>query len=112
MKSHVVVGFVLLNLSTLAIAADIPAADPAIRAQYVKEYSAACVKGIEDKPALKVLYSHKTVEVYCNCRQRYRADAITQAIKEDRRGKAVQDEAEAYATKQCTPILINQVEHE
>lgn len=100
----------MLNLS--AIAADIPAADPAIRAEYVKRNSAACVKAIEDQPGLKAFYSHKTVEVYCNCRQRYRADVITQATKEDRRGKAVQDEAAAYEKTKCASILINQVEHE
>jgi len=96
--------------SAAAFAADVPEASAEFRAQYIKENTSACVKGIEDQADLKALYSSKTVEAYCTCRQRYRADVIAQAKKDGRRG--VFDEAAAYAEKKCNHILIEQLEHE
>jgi len=96
--------------SAAAFAADVPEASAEFRAQYIKENTSACVKGIESQADLKALYSSKTVEVYCTCRQRYRADVVAQATKDGKRG--VFDEAAQYAEKKCNRILIEQLEHE
>jgi hypothetical protein len=112
MKHFVLLSLFSMSLASSAIAADFPKADDAFRAEQVKKYSAACVKGIEDKPDLRVRYSHQTVEAYCACRQRYAADVYAQAIKQDRRGKAVEDEATNYAQEKCVHILLKQLEHE
>jgi len=96
--------------SVAAVAADVPEASAEYRAQYIKENTKACVNGIEEQADLKALYSSKTVEVYCTCRQRYRADVVAQAEKDGKRG--VFDEAAAYAEKKCNHILIEQLEHE
>jgi hypothetical protein len=99
-------------LSCVGFAADVPEASAEFRAQYIKENAAACIKGIEDKPDLRTLYSHKTVETYCTCRQRYKADVIARAMKAEQRGKAVSDEAYEYAEQKCNYILIEQRESE
>ncbi|MDR2219012.1 MAG: hypothetical protein LBE24_00340 [Methylobacillus sp.] len=82
------------------------------RAKITDEYAMECIKGIEDEPDLRAVYSHKTVEVYCVCRQRYRADVLAQAIKDDERGKAVSDRAAAYAHENCKYILLQGLEKE
>jgi hypothetical protein len=121
MKKIITLGLLLLMgaNSPFVIAAadvpgapDIPAASAEFRAKYVAENTAACVKGIEASVELKALYSAKTVEVYCKCRQRYRADVIAQAIKDGKRGKAVDDQGADYAQAKCSRILISQLEIE
>jgi hypothetical protein len=102
----------LVLLSTPGLTADVPEASAEFRAQYIKENAPACIKGIEDKPDMRALYSHKTVEAYCTCRQRYKADVIANAIKDNKRGKAVADAAYEYAKTKCTPILLEQRETE
>jgi hypothetical protein len=106
--------FYMFSLGCISpvIAADVPQADAAFRAERVKEYTASCIKGIEDLPDLRAIYSHKTVEVYCVCRQRFSADVLAQAIKIGKRGKAVQDQAADYAAEKCGHILLNHEEHE
>jgi hypothetical protein len=95
-----------------AIAADAPPATEEFRAQLISEDNDNCVKAIEDKPDLRALYSHKTIETYCTCRQRYRADIIAQAIKDNERGKSVSDRAADYAQEKCVHILLNGLEQE
>ena len=112
MKHFIFISFISVSFISPAIAADVPQAGEAFRTEYVKKYTADCVKGIEDKPDLRVRYSHKTVEAYCTCRQRFTADVFAQAIKEDRRGKPVQDESAKYAQEKCVHILLKQLEHE
>ena len=73
---------------------------------------AACVQGIEAKPHLRATYSAKTVETYCACRQRYRADVLAQALKNNVRGKAVVDQAADYAQAKCIHILLQHLEYE
>ena len=95
-----------------AVAVDVPQATEEFRAQIISKYKDNCVKGIEDKPDLRVLYSHKTIETYCTCRQRYRADIIAQAIKNNERGKMVSDRVHDYAQAKCVHILLNGLEQE
>lgn len=95
-----------------ALAADPPPADAEFRDHYVASYSGACVKGLEAKPELKALYSSETVVAYCECRQRYKADVLAQAIKDERRGKQVQEDANEYAQAKCAHILEQQLDHE
>lgn len=102
----------LALFSCVGIAADVPEASAEFRARYIKENTAACVKGVENEPELRTLYSHKTVETYCTCRQRYKADVIAKAMKAEQRGKAVSDEAYEYAEQKCNYILIEQLEAE
>jgi hypothetical protein len=102
----------LALFNSVGFAADVPEASADFRAQYIKENAAACIKGIEEKPDLRALYSHKTVETYCTCRQRYKADVIADAMRTERRGKAVADEAYEYAAQKCGYILIEERESE
>ena len=110
--TRISVGVALLVLAGRALGADVPPASAEFRAQIMKEYVGLCVKGIEDQPDLKAMYSQKTVEVYCVCRQRYRADVLAQAIKNGERGKAVTDKAHNYSQAKCGHILVNGLEKE
>ena len=102
----------LLGLSLCAVAADVPPADAEFRSQIAREYVGGCIKGIEDQPMLRAIYSRKTVETYCTCYQRYRADVLAQAIKSGERGKAVSDRAADYSHEKCLRILENGLERE
>lgn len=106
--SFLVVGFA--TLSSCLIAVDIPPAKESFRAQYIKDHVEGCIKAIEAKSDMRVFYSHKTVETYCTCRQRYEADVVSQAEKEDKRG--VQDESNKYVGQKCQHILLDNLEHE
>jgi hypothetical protein len=107
-----IIALVLLLITLGAHAADVPPASEEVRAQRIKEYTAVCVKGIEDVPELRTVYSGKTVHVYCTCRQRFHADVLANAQKEGRRGKAVSEEAYDYADKKCGHILLKNLESE
>lgn len=109
---YTVAAITLCGLACHAVAADVPPANAEFRAKISKEYMGVCIKGIEDKPDLRALYSHKTVETFCTCRQRYRADVLAQAIKNDQRGKAVSDRASDYSQEKCVHILLNNLEQE
>lgn len=100
----------LVAWTIAAAAEDVPEASAEFRTKYIAENTALCVKGIEDRPDVSALYSRKTVETYCTCRQRYRADVVAQAMKEGKRG--VFDEAARYAELKCNHILLQQLEHE
>jgi hypothetical protein len=102
----------LLGLATHAVAADVPPAGSEFRKQIAGEYVGGCVKGIEDQPNLRAIYSRKTVETYCTCRQRYRADVLAQALKNGERGKAVSDRASDYSHEKCVHILLKNLERE
>ncbi|MDQ0612123.1 hypothetical protein QFZ83_006294 [Variovorax sp. W1I1] len=102
----------LFLLARPALSTEIPEASGKFRAQLIKENTASCVAGIEVKPELRALFTRKTIEAFCTCRQRYRADVISQAAKMDKRGKAVEDEAHEYAQAKCSHILTQQLEHE
>lgn len=110
--------FTLLTLTLVvtwlgqAHAVEVPPASAEFRAQIAEEYMASCVQGIEAKPHLRATYSAKTVETYCACRQRYRADVLAQAIKNNARGQAVDDQAADYAQEKCVHILLNHLERE
>jgi hypothetical protein len=113
MALHRTLPFLLaMLLGASAIAAEVPAASAEFRARYVEEYAPACIKGIEDNPEMRALYSHATVATYCTCRQRYRADMVAQAIATGRRGKAVDDEGYEYAAAKCARILTGHLEKE
>lgn len=101
-----------LTAARCALAVDVPPANPEYRAQITKEYMGLCVKGIEDLPDLRAMYSRKTIETYCTCRQRFRADVLAQAIKNDERGKAVSDRASDYSQEKCAHILLKNLEKE
>ncbi|MES2821128.1 MAG: hypothetical protein V4812_19300 [Pseudomonadota bacterium] len=98
--------------STCGWSAEYPISSDQQRAQQIDQNTAACVEGIEALPDLRALYSRPTVQAYCTCRQRFSADVLADAAKNDRRGKAVQDEVAAYAEEKCTYILMQQLEHE
>jgi hypothetical protein len=102
------VGLILMLAAGYANAADYPAASEQFRAEYATKYGPACVAGIEAVPDLRAFYSHKTVEGYCACRQKYEADVIADANNNDKRGKEVQDGAAAYAEEKCMHVLMNQ----
>jgi hypothetical protein len=108
----VAIAVVFLGLAAHAVAADVPPASEEFRAQRIREHTPACVKAIEEKPDLRARYSRKTVETYCVCRQRSYADVLALAIKNDERGKAVVDKAEAHIRKRCHHILLENLEHE
>jgi hypothetical protein len=93
-------------------AADVPRADAEYRAKYTKENMSTCIGALENEPELRALYSHKTVEVYCQCKQGYRADVLANAIKLNQRGKEVSDRAADYSHAQCKYILIGNLEAE
>jgi hypothetical protein len=111
-RQGAVAALVFLGLAHNAVAADAPPASEEFRARLIKENTAACVKGIEAKPDLRAIYSHKTVETYCICRQRYRADVFAHANKNDERGQAVADRAHDYAHGRCVHILLKNLERE
>ena len=102
----------LLGLSLCAVAADVPPADAAFRSRIVREYVGGCIKGLEEQPMLRAIYSRKTVETYCTCCQRYRADVLSQALKNGERGKAVSDRASDYSHDKCVHILEKGLERE
>lgn len=102
----------LLALAFNVSAADVPPSSAALRAQITKEYMSVCVKSIEEKPDLRAIYSTRTIETYCACRQRYRADVLAQAIKNNERGTSVADRASDYAQEKCSYILLQSLEEE
>jgi hypothetical protein len=110
---RVPIGLGLIALAACtASATDVPKADAEYRAKYTKENMSTCMGALEKDPELRALYSHKTVEVYCQCKQGYRADVLAQAIKQDQRGKEVSDRAADYSHGKCKYILIGNLEAE
>jgi hypothetical protein len=102
----------LIFFTTVALAADVPEATAEFRAQHIKEYAPSCIEALDGNPKFRVAYSKKTIEAYCACSQRYQADVYSAAIKADKRGKTVGDEASEYASKKCSRILIEKLERE
>ena len=105
------------GLAGHAISADVPPASEEYRAQIIEKYRDGCVRGIEDRPSLETQYSHKTIEVFCTCRQRYRADVMAQATDNDERRdfndeRRVFNRAADYAQSKCDYILLKSLEQE
>jgi hypothetical protein len=71
---------------TFAYAVEVPEAPAEFRSQQVKKYLSTCIKAIDDDPDLRTNFSRETVQVWCNCSERYQADMVWQARKEGRRG--------------------------
>ena len=103
---------VALSALAMSAAADVPPASPEFRAQITREYRDVCVEGIENQPALRASYSRNTVETYCTCRQRYRADVLAGALRKDERGMGVTDRASDYSHEKCAHILLKNLENE
>jgi hypothetical protein len=81
MKRHML-GLIIFHALS-ANAADFPAASAEYRNARIEEYVPGCLKAFEDDPEIRVQYSHKTMEVFCTCRQRFKADVLAWAIEKN-----------------------------
>ncbi len=102
----------LMFFTNHAFAANVPEATAEFRAQHIKEYAPSCIEALDGNPKFRVSYTRRTIEAYCTCRQRYEADVYAAAMKADKRGKAVEDDASEYSSKKCSRILIEKLERE
>lgn len=87
--------------------ADVPPATDEFRAQVTEANLDVCIKAIRNESDLKNTYSQKTIETYCICRQRYRADVLAQSPKGSENTENVLNQAADYAHKKCAYILWN-----
>ena len=104
-------GLVILG-SIFAHAGEIPPASVEFRRAYIADNALFCIKTLEGIPTSRAMHSHKTIVVFCNCRQRFKADVVAWAIGSNRRGKEVSDRADSYSNEKCLNILYENLEAE